>query len=90
MARILHKALRPVFYILSISCLCFFAGEFFIRIFTPLYNPALRAFVREEAYRGAQSALRVAHGTQIILKEGDFKQHAGVVAVGDSMVFGSL
>lgn len=70
--------------------LSFFIAEGCIRLFIPFYNPAFRAFVREEAYRGAQTSLRVSRGAQIILRKSDFERGADIVCVGDSMTFGSL
>lgn len=67
-----------------------FFGEVGVRFFAPLFPLYLRAFVREEAYQHAQSALRVAKGTRIVLRESEFKKRVDILAVGDSMVFGTL
>lgn len=82
--------LRRFFYAVIQIVIIVLLLEFLLRIFTPFFNPALRAFINEESYQSTLSVLRVAHGTQIILKEKDFKKEIDVVAVGDSMVFCSL
>lgn len=65
-------------------------AEVALRILAPMFPLSLQAVVREEAYAGSKSALRVARGTQIILREADFRKLVDLVFVGDSMVFGSL
>jgi hypothetical protein len=65
------------------------ACELGLRAAAPLLSMPMRAFVEEEAYQGAQSALRVAKAVTIILKESDFERGAKVVVVGDSFVFGT-
>jgi hypothetical protein len=50
----------------------------------------LRAFVGEEAEAWAASSERVTGGTRLLLRDADFAAGADVVAVGDSMVFGTL
>lgn len=64
--------------------------EILLRSLAPFFTPSLRAIIREEAYRGAQTALRVSRGAQIILRKSDFKKGADIVALGDSMAFGTL
>ncbi len=84
--RVVWRIALPIFGLLSALLL----GEAGLRAVAPFLSLYVRAFVQEEAYQQAQSALRVAKGAQIILRETDFEKPVDVLAVGDSMVFGSL
>jgi hypothetical protein len=86
----MKRFIRVLAALAIVSCISFLILEIALRAFAPFYSPSLRAFVKEEAYLGAQTALRVARGTQIILKKSDFEKGADIVVVGDSMAFGSL
>ena len=72
------KTLRYIVLLLFILILCFFICEFCLRILLPFYNLPLRAVIEKEAFQAAQSSLRVAKGTQIILQKNDFKKSVDV------------
>jgi SGNH hydrolase-like domain, acetyltransferase AlgX len=65
-------------------------GEGALRLYRPWAPLPFRAFVEEEVGSSAAYALRVAPGARPLLRESDFALPADVVAVGDSMTFGSL
>ena len=65
-------------------------AELALRAGAPLAPLPLKAFLQEEGPRSTLSVLRVARGTTLTLPEGAFQTAADGVAVGDSMVFGTL
>lgn len=87
----LPKSLRSnSFLALGSLVLVGLLAEVGLRLLAPLFPLPLQALVREEATQSAKSTLRVARGTRLILKKEDFEQGVDAVAVGDSMVFGTL
>lgn len=61
-----------------------------LRVLAPALGLGLSAFVREEAAAWAASSARVAGATRLLLREAEFRSPVDVVAIGDSMVFGTL
>lgn len=73
-----------------IILLSLFLCEVGLRTLSPFFSPELRTFVQQEALPFGESALRVAKGTRIILRNEDLQKPVDIIALGDSMVFGVL
>jgi hypothetical protein len=65
-------------------------AEAALRLLAPALGLGLRSFVREEAAAWAASSARIAGATRLLLRESQFREPVDVVAIGDSMVFGTL
>jgi len=86
----LKKAGLVILALIGIILASCFLAEAALRIFAPLFPAPLRVFIEAEAEGFWKSTLRVSRGCQIILKDQDFNRRFDIIAVGDSMVFGSL
>jgi hypothetical protein len=86
----LKKAGLVILTLIGIILISCFLAEAALRILAPLFSPSLRVFIETEADGFWKSTQRVSHGCQIILEDKDFNRRFDIIAVGDSMVFGSL
>ncbi|TRZ94903.1 hypothetical protein D4R78_05040 [bacterium] len=86
----LRKAGLVILALIGIIFISCFLAEAALRILAPLFSPSLRVFIEIEADGFRKSTQRVSRGCQIILEDKDFNRRFDIIAVGDSMVFGSL
>ena len=85
-----NKIIRTTATVFISACFVLLAVEILLRLLAPILGIPLKALIREELTRGAQSTSRIGQGSRSIFKEEDFNQPIDIVVIGDSMVFGTL